>query len=93
MKTLLFLLFGEVILPTQNCQVNVPNYFSNRDIEIELFGVESLEIKVWDNWGRHIKSIDNLEEGLYSYQIYYLCQDGTSKTKEGDIQLLKNNKH
>ena len=43
--------------------------------------------------GRHIKSIDNLEEGVYSYQIDYLCQDGTQKTKEGDIQLIKNYKH
>lgn len=93
MKTLLFLLFRELILPTQNCQVNIPNHFNSHNLDIELIGVESLEIKVWDNWGRHIKSIDNLEEGLYSYQIDYLCQDGTQKTKEGDIQLLKNNKH
>lgn len=93
MKTLLFLLFRELIFPTQNCQVNVPKFFNNHNLDIELVGVESLEIKVWDTWGQHIKSIDNLQENTYYYQIDYLCQDGTSKTKEGDIQLIKNDKH
>jgi len=93
MKTIIFLLFKEFIFPNQNCQVNIPNYFNIRKLDVEVVGVESLEIKVWDNWGRQITSLENLEENTYYYQIDYLCQDGTQKTKEGNIKLLKNSKY
>lgn len=93
MKTLLFLLFGKLLFPTQNCQVHIPEHFNSHNLDIELIGVESLEIQVWDNWGRQITSLDNLEENTYYYQIDYLCQDGTKKTKEGNIKLIKKTKY
>lgn len=93
MKTLLFIFFGEFIFPIQNCHVSILNTFNISNLEVEVINVKSLDVKVWDNFGRPIYQIDNLKEGAYTYQIDYLCQDGRYKKKEGDIQLIKNYKH
>lgn len=88
-------IFSAISLFENKCEINVPTYFDTtrgEEIKIESIGVKSYDLKIYDKWNKDINEINILNDGVYYYQIDYICNDGTALTKEGDIKLIKTNR-
>jgi hypothetical protein len=92
MNIIIFLILRGIFLPEQVCNANVPTYFDptfKKELKLDLNSVKDYNLQLYDNWGIEVYNLDNSEIGTYYYKIDFSCKNGNTKTKEGEIQLIK----